>query len=63
MAEDQAVQHAGLQQLALWSGQMYIQTAAGFDFPIASHALRVQTERTAVVEDLPANASDAVTNH
>jgi hypothetical protein len=63
VAEDQAVQHAGLQQLALWSGQMYIQTAAGFDFPIASHALRVQTESIAVVEGLPANASVAVTSY
>ena len=63
MAEDQAVQHAVLQELALWSGQMSIQTAAGFDFPIASHALRVQTERTAVVEGLPANAAVAVTSH
>ena len=63
MAEEQAVQHAALQEPALWSGHSHIQTAAGFDFPVACHALRVQTERTAVVEGLPANASVAVTSH
>ena len=63
MAEDQAVQHAALQELALWTGQMSIQTAAVFDFPTASHALRVQTESTAVVEGLPASESVAVTPH
>lgn len=60
---DQAAQHAALQKLALCTGQMDIKTAADFDFPIASHALRVQTESVAVVEGLPANVSVAVTSH